>query len=188
MPRWAESAGRERPEGWDPTKQLQQLSADPRWPGHSGANEFAQSHGICAPETCWAHRNRSIAAVVVMDVIHRGVVALVLAAALSGCAAADEEWFHAKLLNDTGTKIVIRENCISGTECHNHVSAYPIPGGDLAPGASVVILTIANGGEQPLVILNGSGQVLGCLPMKFDRPQDGVVIKVSAMIIHCNQL
>jgi len=52
----------------------------------------------------------------------------------------------------------------------------------------VVLLTVANGGEQPLVVLNGSGEVLGCLPMKFDRPQEGTVIKVSAMMIHCNKL
>jgi hypothetical protein len=123
-----------------------------------------------------------------MDVIRRGLLALVLAANLSACAAADEGWFHVKLVNDMDSQIVIRENCIAGTECHNHVSAHPIPGGDLAPGAAVVILTVANGGEQPLVVLDGSGDVLGCLPMKFDRPREGTVINVSAMMIHCTQL
>jgi len=118
----------------------------------------------------------------------RALLAIVLAALLSGCAADDEGWFHARVLNDTASEIVIRENCISGTECHNHVSGHSIPGGDLAAGDSVSILTVANGGEQPLVVLNASGEVLGCLPMKFDRPQEGIVVKVSTAMIHCRQL
>jgi hypothetical protein len=113
---------------------------------------------------------------------------LILAPSISACAIADEEWIHVKLVNDLGRQIVVRENCIGGTECHNHVLAHPIPVGNLVPGASVIVETYADGGEQPLVVLDGSGQVLGCLPMKLNPPQDGMIIKVSSAIIHCNQL
>src|SRR5260370_9651141 len=130
------------------------------------------------------HRNPFPVAVVVIDVIHRGVVALILGATLSACATADEGWIHVKLVNDTGRQIVVRENCIAGTECHNHVSAHPIPGANLLPGASVVIETYGDGGEQPPVLLDGSAQVLGGLPMNLNPPQDGMTIKVSTVIIH----
>jgi len=88
------------------------------------------SHRLVCPGP--RHRNPFLGAVVVMYVVRRGLVALVLAASLSACTAADEGWFHVKLVSDTGGQICDqRELHRVGPDCRNHVSAHPIPGGIL---------------------------------------------------------
>jgi hypothetical protein len=126
---------------------------------------------------------------VIRVVLTRCLLIAGLAAVLAGCSTDDAGWFKVRLLNDTGAEVVIRENCIGGTHCHNHVSADPIAGGDLAPDASVEVWTYADGNAQPpFVVLNASGSVLGCLPMKWDHPRQGVVVNVSKTMVNCGSL
>jgi len=61
------------------------------------------SHRLVCPDS--SPQRPFLAAVVVMYVVRRGLVALVLAASLSACTAADEGWFHVKLVSDTGGQI-----------------------------------------------------------------------------------
>jgi hypothetical protein len=111
-----------------------------------------------------------------------GVVALLVF--LSRFRGPGEGTFNVQLVNDTSEEVVLQGPCTTEVpKCDYRV----FPGSDLNPGASVRLGTSIYHGDivGPFRAVDTSGHVLGCVPLLFDRVQDGLTVKFSEQLVPC---
>ena len=101
------------------------------------------------------------------------VLGLVFGASV-GPSSSGVDTFSLTLRNDTSSAVLLKQCDVKCTEFHEQ--------DHLTPGGTVSVNTSPGNVANWWVVQGGSGQVLGCLNLQYDRPHPGLTVNISATI------
>ena len=110
------------------------------------------------------------------------IVALVLALnAFVRPGDPGEGLFDVRLINDTSHEVIVQARCtddVPPCEYRNYR--------DIAPGTSASVATADGNQDQKYRVVTTSGQVIGCLPLKFPTVEPGATVLLSKALTPCS--
>jgi hypothetical protein len=110
------------------------------------------------------------------------IVALVLALkAFVRPGDPGEGLFDIRLINDTSHEVIVQTPCtddVPPCEYRNYR--------DIAPGMSASVATADGNQDQKYRVVTPSGDVIGCLPLKFPTVEQGATVLLSKALAPCS--
>lgn len=110
------------------------------------------------------------------------VVGIALVGALDKFFPGDpgEGLFDVRLVNDTAQEVIIQRPCtVDQPPCQ--YATYR----DLLPGASAEVATSDRNEDQRYRVVTPSGALVGCLPLRFNTVEQGVIVDLSQALRSC---
>jgi hypothetical protein len=111
---------------------------------------------------------RTLPVVVIGIFLALGALAMAL-----GIREPTETTFTVMLRNDTGHEVALKQCDVTCRTFHMHI--------ELQPNASGSVNTSASDTPNWWVVTDTSGKTLGCLLLRFDHKQPGLVVDISRM-------
>ena len=129
--------------------------------------------------TAQRSRPRILGVVLVAGVATVVILGLLVALGLvfgarGGASSSGADTFSLTLRNDTSSAVLLKQCDVKCSEFHEQ--------DHLAPGGPVGVNTSPDNVANWWVVQGGSGQVLGCLNLQYDRPHQGLTVNVSATV------
>lgn len=118
----------------------------------------------------------------VFSLIAALILAVALMAALERLFPGDpgEGLFDVTLVNDSSREVIIQRLCtVDQPPCQ--YTTYR----DLAPGTSTVVATSDGNQDQHYRVVTTDGQLVGCLPLKFQTVHEGAIVDLSQAMTNC---
>jgi len=104
-------------------------------------------------------------------VVIGGFLALAVVAMAVGLRDPTEETFFVTLRNDTGRAVVLKQCDVTCNSFHGQF--------ELRPDESGPVNTTASDTPNWWMVRDASGKTLGCLLLRFDHKQPGLVVDIS---------